>query len=59
MPVGDGIIEFWEQCYLQIFGLMMIERGDFGKGAKQQDWRVVSEGRAGEPFKALVLITKF
>lgn len=59
MPVGDEIIEFWEQSYLQIFGLMMIERGDFRKSIKQQDWRGVSEGRAGEPFKALVLITKF
>lgn len=59
MPVGDGIIEFWEQSYLQIFGLMMIERGDFRKSIKQQGWRGASEGRAGEPFKALVLITKF
>lgn len=31
MPVGDGIIEFWEQSYLQIFGLMMIEKVTLGK----------------------------
>jgi hypothetical protein len=47
MPFADGIIEFGEQIDLQIYGLMMIKRGDFGKGAKQQDWRGVSGKRAG------------
>lgn len=36
MPAGGGIIEFWEQRYLQSYGLMMIERGDFGNGVKEQ-----------------------
>lgn len=39
MPAGGKIIEFWEHRYLQSYGLMMTERGDFGNGVQGRSRR--------------------
>lgn len=39
MPAGGKIVEFWKHRYLQSYGLMMTERGDFGNGVQGRSRR--------------------
>lgn len=58
MPAADGFVEFWEQRYLQSYGLMMIERGGFGEWCQTPGLERCVQGKSWRTFQSTLIDNK-